>query len=184
MVLTLSKKEHKPCPAWHKFVGSMRDYSFEERCGFLNPDNAPGNSEMERRCNRSAALKWYWTKSEPSFMVWCVLNEMATHPDSIATQEQMYEQKQRVKMYEDAETRMKTRRRWRDRSLYKHRRNARRYWKKLRNYVKIFILIHCFLRFLRDACAIKRFGDDAANGSCDGITSLYLQWRLLRVCHV
>jgi hypothetical protein len=143
MVLALSEKQHKPLPAWYRFVRSVEESTYEEKCGsafsFL-PRNAPGNTEMERKCNLAAALKYYWN-NEPARDEWYTLHEMATHPDSIATSEDMQPVRDRVRLLEDAERRMSTRRRWRDRSHRKPQRNARRNWKKVRGHCRLLLIV-------------------------------------------
>lgn len=155
MVLAISEKAHKPKPTWYEYANRLRfNASYEELCGFLNPESAPGQKDLEQRCNRAAALKWFWTQTQPSFDVWCTLNDMATHPDSCATEDQMWTQTECLKKWETSEDRMKVRRRWRDRSLRKKERNTRRRWKKLRTYVWSHIIVLMF--WIRVAKVAKR----------------------------
>lgn len=138
----LSTKQHKPEPIWHAEMYAI----VESYC------KASGDTDMARRCNRAAALKFYWTYAKPSDQLWYTYHECCAnfyfYPK---TEEEIWEQEARIEWYEarikeleKTENAMSTRRRWRDRShdlARKKRRAARLKWRKIRKYVRTYVIV-------------------------------------------
>lgn len=101
----------------------------------------PPNATMEYRCNRAWFLRNFWNNSDtsgPSFNYWARHVEPYSYmPDGWTDIDRSNYDDALLKLkdLEEMERRNKGRRRWRDRSARKPQRNARRNWRKLRDYM-------------------------------------------------
>ena len=100
-------------------------------------DPPPPDATMQYRCERAWHLKMYWTKARPSFNFWATYIE----PHCLVQDWDASARAMRdcglacMQKLEEGERRNANRRRWRDRSAKKPQRNARKRWRKVREYV-------------------------------------------------
>ena len=97
----------------------------------------PPDASMQYRCERAWRLKMYWTKSQPSFNFWAMYVEPYGQLEDwdAETRDECDGAVACMQKLEEGERRNANRRRWRDRSAKKPQRNARKRWRKVREYV-------------------------------------------------
>jgi hypothetical protein len=107
-------------------------------------ETLPANATLADRCNRAWMLKQYWktgsggTPGGPSFRYWYSHVEWYDYSDEWTAdmEKDLAERCDELLKLHEGEERNAGRRRWRNRSGRKPQRNARKRWRKLRDYVR------------------------------------------------